>query len=99
MDCKSVMDAAKNNDPLGLYVYNLVCDYLGRAIANIACTTDVEAFYIGGGVSKAGEFLLNGIKKSYSKFAFYGLKDTIITLAKLGNNAGMLGAAYLVKNI
>ncbi len=99
MDCKAVMDAAKNNDPLGLYVYNLVCDYLGRAIANIACTTDVEAFYIGGGVSKAGEFLLNGIKKSYSKFAFYGLKDTIITLAKLGNNAGMLGAAYLVKNI
>ena len=99
MTCKDVMDAAKNNDELGFYVYEMVCDYLGHAISIVSCATDVETFYIGGGVSKAGEFLLNGIKKSFSKYAFYGLKDTKIELAKLGNNAGMLGAAYLVKNI
>lgn len=98
MTCKDVMDAAKNNDELGLYVYEMVCDYLGRAISIISCTTDVETFYIGGGVSKAGEFLLNGIRKSFNKYSFYGLKDTKIELAKLGNDAGMLGAAYLIKN-
>lgn len=99
MTAKDVMDAAKNNDELGLCVYEMVCDYLGYAISIISCTTDVETFYIGGGVSKAGEFLLNGIKKAFNKYAFYGLKSTKIELAKLGNDAGMLGAAYLIKNI
>ena len=95
LSAKSIFDAAKNNDPLGLFVFDKVCSYLGRGLATIAACTDVEVFYIGGGVSACGEILIEGITKYYKEYAHYAMKSTRITLAKLGNSAGMLGAAYL----
>lgn len=95
MTSKDIFDMAKINDELGLFVYNLVCDYLGQAISIITSVTDVDIIYIGGGVSKAGEFLLDGIKSSYKKYAFHSMKNTEIKLAKLSNNAGIFGASYL----
>lgn len=95
MSAKDVMDAARENDPLGLAVLDLVAEALGRALSIIAVTCDVDVFYIGGGVSAAGAVLLDAIKKYYSKYAFYALKNVRIELAKLGNQAGMIGAAYL----
>lgn len=95
MSAKSVMDAARENDELGLKVLDVVAEALGRALSIVAVTCDVDVFYIGGGVSAAGDVLLDAIKKYYKKYAFFALKDVRIELAKLGNNAGMLGAAYL----
>jgi len=95
ISCKKVFDAAKENDELGLYVVNLMADYLGIALANIAVTCDVDAFIIGGGVMAAGDFLLDKIKESFKKHAHYGVRETEIYKASLGNLAGMLGAAYL----
>lgn len=93
---KAVFDAAKENDPLGIYVLDLVSKYLARGLAAIATSTDVEVFYIGGGVSACGEILTNRITKYFKEYAHFALKDTKIRLAKLGNTAGMLGAAYLI---
>lgn len=95
ISCQKVFDAAKAGDELGLFVVNMMSDYLGKALATIAVTCDVDAFIIGGGVMAAGDFLLDKIKNSFKKYAHYGVRDTEIYKASLGNQAGMLGAAYL----
>ncbi len=92
---KEVIDKAKENDELGLFVLDYVAKALARLLSTLAITNDVDCFYIGGGVSKAGDILINKIKEYYSKYSFYACKNTVIKLAELGNDAGMLGAAYL----
>lgn len=96
MSCKDVFDRAKENDELGLFVIDLVSKYLAHGLATIAVTTDVDCFYIGGGVADAGEFLLERVRANYKKYAHYAVKNIEIKHARLGNLAGMLGAAYIL---
>ena len=70
--------------------------YLGRGLAVFACVTDPEVILIGGGVSKAGQTLIEAVQKEYQKAAFPTCRDTPIKLAVLGNDAGIYGAAKLV---
>lgn len=93
---KDVLDCAKAGDKLAGAVMETVSRYLGLVLAQVALTIDPEAFVIGGGVSKAGPFLLEGIQKYYDKYAAISANKAIITLAKLGNDAGIYGAARLV---
>lgn len=95
IDAKAIIDAARENDELGLFVLDYVSKALARLLSTLAVANDVECFYIGGGVSKAGDILINKIKEYYQKYSFYACKNTGIKLALLGNDAGMLGAAYL----
>ena len=55
-----------------------------------------ECFVIGGGVSKAGEILLEYVEKPFQENAFFANKDVKFALATLGNDAGICGAAKLV---
>ena len=96
LSAKEIMDAAKNNDPLGQFVLNMVSDALGRAISIIEVAVDVDTFYIGGGVSNAGDILINRITDYYKRYAHFAVKDINIKKAALGNDAGMLGAAYII---
>lgn len=96
MSCKDVFDYAKLGDELALVVVDMVSNYLGLGLSMIAVTVDVDAFYIGGGVAACGNILLDGVKKYYKKYAHFAVRDTEIKLAKLGNLAGMLGAAYIL---
>ncbi len=97
LTCKDVFDNAKLNDPIALEVVQEVYSYLGHICSILSATTNPEVIIIGGGVSKAGDMLIEGIKKSYNEFAFTPVKNTSIILATLGNDAGMIGAASLVK--
>lgn len=90
-----ICDAAKAGDELALFVFNIYCKFLAKALANIAVVTNVEAFYIGGGVSLCGSLLISTIKKYYQEYAYKSVKDTEIILAQLKDKAGVLGAAYL----
>ena len=65
-------------------------------MACIAGVVDPECFIIGGGVSAAGEYFLQKIRKYYQMFAFHASKDTTIVKALLENDAGIYGAAKLV---
>ncbi len=93
---KDVLDCAKAGDELAGVVMETVSRYLGLVLAQVALTIDPEAFVIGGGVSKAGPFLLEGIQKYYDKYTAISANKAIITLAKLGNDAGIYGSARLV---
>lgn len=96
LSAKTIFDAARENDELGLYVLDMVSKYLGRGLATLAVSVDVEVFFIGGGVAACGNLLLDRVIKYFKEYAHYAVKDTKIKLAKLGNTAGMLGAAYLI---
>ena len=95
--CKDVFDAAKAGDELGLKVVDELGYYIGLAASYLAIVVDPEAFIIGGGVSKAGQILIDSISKHYANFAFHSVKNTSFILASLGNDGGMLGAALLAK--
>ena len=93
---RDVFDAAKKSDELALFVVDKVCFYIAKAISVLAVCVDVDVYYIGGGVSKAGDILINGIKKHYKDLSFFAVKDVRIEAAHLLNDAGMLGAACLI---
>lgn len=93
---KDVLDAAKAGDALALEITEIVGRYLGLALSQAAMTVDPEIFVIGGGVSKAGQFLIDIIDKHYAHFMPISENRGIIGLAELGNDAGIYGAARLV---
>ena len=94
--CKDIFDCAKANDELAKELVESLGKNLGLALAHISCVVDPEVFVIGGGVSKAGDILLEVIQKYYVQYAFHASRNTKFALAKLGNDAGMYGGAKLI---
>ncbi len=95
---KAVFDAVKAGDSVACEIAEEFGLYLGKGLAAIAGVVNPEAFVIGGGVSKAGDILLDYVQKNYVKYVFHGSKDAAFKLATLGNDAGIYGAAKLVLN-
>lgn len=94
---KDVFDAAKTGDHLAVEAVEVLGKYLGLVVANVALTVDPDVFVIGGGVSKAGQVLIDVITKYYHNFAkIIGDNKAKVVLAKLGNDAGIYGAARMV---
>ena len=96
VSAKSVFDAVKAKDPLAVETAEKFGKYLGDALASIACVVNPEAIVIGGGVSKAGEILIDYIRPHYEKNVFHGSREVKFSLATLGNDAGIYGAAKLL---
>ncbi|MBT9776102.1 ROK family glucokinase [Clostridium sp. MCC353] len=93
---KDVYDCAKAGDALANEVVEVVSRYLGLALAHVAMIVDPQVFVIGGGVSKAGQFLIDRVEKYYRHFTPISENKGVIALAELGNDAGIYGAARLV---
>lgn len=95
---KMVFDLAKAGDKLALMVVDKVCFYLGYAMGNLADTLNPRYIIIGGGVSAAGDFLLSRVIETFNRYTFKTVRDTTeLRLATLGNAAGVIGAASLVR--
>ena len=95
---KLVFDLAHEQDALALLIIDKFSYYLGFACANITNILNPNSIVIGGGVSAAGKVLLEGVEKYFLKFTFPPLRQTTkIKLAQLGNDAGVIGAAWLVR--
>lgn len=93
---RNIFDLAKKEDEVALKVVNKVGKYLAKAAAKIALTVDPDVIIIGGGISNAGEILIEVIKKAYTKYSYFGTRKVIFKLAKLKNDAGMYGASELI---
>lgn len=96
LSAKSVFDAVKADDAVAKEIAQDFGSYLGRALSNLAVVIDPSVFVIGGGVSKAGEILLEYVEKPFQESAFFANKEVKFALATLGNDAGICGAAKLV---
>ena len=94
-ECKDVFAAAKAGDKPAQKALEQVYEIMGRFLAAIACVSNPEVIVLGGGVSKAGQPLIDGVTKYFHKYAFHACRSTRITLATLGNDAGAYGAFKL----
>lgn len=93
---KTIFDAYKEGDSVAKQIVDKFAEYLGTALAIFTCVVDPEVIVIGGGVSKAGQPLIDAVAGYYKEHAFISCKGTPIVLAKLDNDAGIYGAAKLV---
>lgn len=93
---KDLWECAKAGDRAAGEITDFVCNRLGIALANAAYLVDPEMFVIGGGVSAAGEFLLEKTERAFRANVFPHSRDKKFALARLGNDAGIQGAAALL---
>ncbi|MCQ2492812.1 MAG: ROK family glucokinase [Lachnospiraceae bacterium] len=93
---KEVFDFAREGDEVALHIVDETGKMLGKALAYISCVMDPESFVIGGGMSKAGDILIDAIKKHFVKYAFHASRDTEFKVATLGNLAGIYGSVKMV---
>ncbi|MGM0874255.1 MAG: ROK family glucokinase [Bacillota bacterium] len=95
---KDIFDAADQGDALAEEIIDYVTFQLGLTLANISNGLNPEKIVIGGGVSKAGERLTTKVEHYFKRFAFPRVADAAtITIATLGNDAGVIGGAWLAK--
>ena len=95
-ECRDIFDAAKAGDKVAKDIAEHYGYYLGKGIAAVASVVNPEIIVLGGGVSKAGDMLFDLLMPSFKEFVFPGCADAKFALAKLGNDAGVYGAAKLV---
>ena len=92
---RDVVDAARRGDALAAEAFDRCMYFLGKGMAMLTNIVDPELFIIGGGVSKAGSYLVDTVKKHYDSMATLTDHRAGIELARLGNDAGLFGAAKL----
>ncbi|UJL44847.1 ROK family glucokinase [Virgibacillus sp. NKC19-16] len=98
VSAKDVFDLAKNGDTDCKHIIHDTADTLGLFIANMGTTINPSKVLIGGGVSKAGDQLLREIKNAFHKYALPRVSNICeIKIAQLGNDAGIIGGAFFVK--
>ena len=94
-----VTQAAREGDPAAVEIYTTMGRWLGRGLANLAAIIDPVVFVIGGGVSEAGDLLIvparDTFRHSLTGRGFRPAAD--VKLARLGPEAGLVGAADLAR--
>jgi len=96
LEAKDIFDVAKEGDAFALDLVDYEADYIALGIGNLLNVLDPEIVVVGGGVSLAGDILFDKVKERLKKYAFPSTTENLkIVAASLGNDAGILGAAYL----
>ena len=95
LTCKDVFDCGKAGDELALQVLDQFYNYMGEFLANICNVVDPDAVVLGGGVSKAGQVLIDGVSAYFHKYVFHAASGARFALASLFNDAGAYGAFKL----
>ena len=96
LTCKDIFDAAAAEDAVAKEILEQVFDHLAEFLSDVCCVVDPEMVVIGGGVSKAGQPLLDGIQRHMHKYLFHAISGLRFSLATLGNDAGAYGAFKLI---
>ena len=95
LTCKDIFDAGRAQDGGALEILDQYYAYMGEFLGDVCSTVDPEVVVLGGGVSKAGNMLLEGIKPYFEKYVFHAASAVRFALASLGNDAGAYGAFKL----
>ena len=93
---KDVIDLAREGDADCAALFDNYVHHLVVGLANLINLYDPEVFVLGGGVSHAGEFLLNAVRAKLPQYVFFKtMPYARVELATLTNDAGIIGAAML----
>ena len=94
---KMLYDAAKQGDSNARDVLAWAGHKLGCVLGSAINLLDIRKVIVGGGVSQADEFILDPVRVTVARYVMPALRDGVEVIREtLGNEAGMLGAAYLV---
>ncbi len=95
---KIVIDLARDGDDIAVKLFHRYCRYLAIGINTVISFLDPDMVVLGGGVSHAGDFLLDTVRaKIPSLLMFKTMPYAGVELAELGNDAGMIGSAMLAR--
>ena len=92
LTCRDIFRCGRSGDELADQVLDQYFAYLGEALANLCDVVDPEAVVLGGGISKAGQMLLDGVRPHFDRHIFHAARVARFPLASLGNDAGVYGA-------
>ena len=97
VDGKTAFDGMRADDDAAKQVVNTYIEYLGCGLTNIVNTFQPEVLLIGGGICKEGENLTKPLEECIKResYCIDPNRSTKLDIAKLGNDAGIIGAAYL----
>ena len=96
---KAIFEAALAGDAVARETLDETGYYLGLGVASCINIFNPEVFVIGGGIAQAGDLLLDPIKRTARANAFGTLYGSCrVVLAELGDNAGIMGGAALVRH-
>ena len=96
LTCYQIFKAAEEGDHLALLARERYFAYLGEFLASLCCVTNPGRVVLGGGVSKAGQVLIDGLLPYFKKHVFHANSDVDFSIATLGNDAGAYGAFKLI---
>ncbi|WP_100010658.1 ROK family glucokinase [Lentibacillus sediminis] len=95
---KDIFELAEMGDQASQQIIDRTADVLGLVLANMGAMINPSKILIGGGVSKAGEQLIDAIRIAFEKYALARVSAICdIKAAQLGNDAGIIGGAFLVE--
>lgn len=98
---RHVTEAAASGDPVALAAFDCLARWLGLGMADLTAALDPDRFMLGGGVSEAGGLLLAPTRRAFLESVSgreYRQLPTV-KLAELGNEAGLIGAACLAREL
>jgi glucokinase len=95
-----VTEAAHQGDPVAIGAFNTLGHWVGQGLADLAAVLDPQVFILGGGVSEAGDVLLEPTRKAYEELLTGRGRRPLaeVVPAQLGNDAGLVGAADLARD-
>lgn len=92
-DAAAVFSALEAGDVAARRAVDRFCETLAFGLAAAACTIDPHVILIGGGVSESFDLFARKLRRDFARFAIPPCKSTPIEKARLGNDAGFMGAA------
>ena len=96
LNAKAVLDLAKAGDADCAGIFETYVKYLCVGLANLINIYDPDMLVLGGGVAHAGDFLLDAVRAALGDYVYCpALSWARVELARLGNDAGIIGAAML----
>lgn len=92
---EEIFEEVKQGGATATAARDMTVDYLARALAGIMATVDPSEVIVGGGLSGAGDLLMVPLAERLDRYVFPPMRDCYtLRRATLGNEAGILGAAY-----
>jgi len=95
LTAKAVFAASKSGDILAQQVVEETAHYIGLGVAAVISFANPQVVILGGSIGQNADLMLTTIRRTASEWAQpYSARDTTIVLSTLGEEAGLLGAAY-----